>query len=315
MPEPQRLEYWLDMVCSLYCDLDCEPPAEERIFGDIRLRRLGELQFSSLRSNGRQVRRTPARLAASSDDHYLMLLLREGQVTVQQDGRSALLQPGDMVIKDCTRPFTMCFAPPFHDIQVLRLERGQVECHVRDTGALTATTMPGSGVAVRLLRTMLDALRDDTARMNPASALNISDAVAGVVGAALRELPTATCVETSNLRTYHLTRIKAYVRQHLRDPRLSVASVAAAMRLSPDYVAKLFSGEPVPLSRWLWQLRLDACRRELADPMRAGRTTSEIAFSWGFNDAAHFSRSFRGRFGMAPREWRLLSAAARPALD
>jgi len=31
---------------------------------------------------------------------------------------------------------------------------------------------------------------------------------------------------------------------------------------------------------------------------------SEIAFGLGFNDAAHFSRAFRVRFGASPREWR-----------
>jgi AraC-like DNA-binding protein len=30
----------------------------------------------------------------------------------------------------------------------------------------------------------------------------------------------------------------------------------------------------------------------------------EIAFSRGFNDSAHFSRSFKDRFGVSPREFR-----------
>jgi len=30
----------------------------------------------------------------------------------------------------------------------------------------------------------------------------------------------------------------------------------------------------------------------------------EIAYGRGFNDAAHFSRAFRERFGCSPREWR-----------
>ncbi|MEZ5653153.1 MAG: helix-turn-helix domain-containing protein [Burkholderiaceae bacterium] len=50
--------------------------------------------------------------------------------------------------------------------------------------------------------------------------------------------------------------------------------------------------------------RLDACRRALADPTQALRSISEIAFAFGFNDAAHFSRSFRARFDCSPREFR-----------
>jgi len=33
-------------------------------------------------------------------------------------------------------------------------------------------------------------------------------------------------------------------------------------------------------------------------------TVSEIAFSWGFNSAAHFTRAFRAKYGMAPSEYR-----------
>ncbi len=76
------------------------------------------------------------------------------------------------------------------------------------------------------------------------------------------------------------------------------------MQLSADHLCRLYRHEPVPLSRHILQLRLDACRRDLADPRLAMRSVSEIAYSWGFNDAAHFSRRFRERHGLSPTEWR-----------
>jgi AraC-like DNA-binding protein len=30
----------------------------------------------------------------------------------------------------------------------------------------------------------------------------------------------------------------------------------------------------------------------------------EIALSWGFNDHSHFSRAFRKRYGVSPKDWR-----------
>ena len=44
--------------------------------------------------------------------------------------------------------------------------------------------------------------------------------------------------------------------------------------------------------------------RDLLEPRLAGRPVAEIAYGRGFNDAAHFSRAFRERFGCSPREWR-----------
>ncbi|MGD9922536.1 MAG: helix-turn-helix domain-containing protein, partial [Pseudorhodoplanes sp.] len=58
------------------------------------------------------------------------------------------------------------------------------------------------------------------------------------------------------------------------------------------------------LNVWIWNQRLDGAKRDICDPALAGRTITEIAFGWGFNDAAHFSRIFRGRFGCSARELR-----------
>ncbi|MBN9423018.1 MAG: helix-turn-helix domain-containing protein [Candidatus Accumulibacter sp.] len=45
---------------------------------------------------------------------------------------------------------------------------------------------------------------------------------------------------------------------------------------------------------------------DLLDPRRNNHSISEVAFSLGFNDAAHFSRAFRRCFGRTPSEWRQL---------
>jgi transcriptional regulator GlxA family with amidase domain len=42
----------------------------------------------------------------------------------------------------------------------------------------------------------------------------------------------------------------------------------------------------------------------LADPRHRHRTIGEIASLTGFVSGAHFSRAFRERFSISPREWR-----------
>jgi AraC-like DNA-binding protein len=81
-----------------------------------------------------------------------------------------------------------------------------------------------------------------------------------------------------------------------------VKAIAAEMRVSPSTLHRIWAGEACSLADWIWAQRLDAARRDLCDPGLAARSVSAIAFSWGFNDAAHFSRAFRARFGRSPRE-------------
>jgi len=119
------------------------------------------------------------------------------------------------------------------------------------------------------------------------------------------------CDDTSSSRmeTYHRERIKNFVRANLCNPDLDVRAVAQGVGLSPGHVHRLFSRQDAPLMQWVWTERLRRCYRELANAP-AGRSISSIAYAWGFNDAAHFSRAFRECFGVSPRQLRETCAAA-----
>jgi AraC-like DNA-binding protein len=310
VPEKLRLEYWQDLVCATYVGLDCVPPQDAGIYGDIEFSRIGTLGFSRVRSNGACVRRTAEKIRQDSEDDCLVLVQREGSGFLHQDGRVGTLQPGDFVLNDTTRPYELRFDGGPHDVYVLRLPRQPLAAYVSNIDELSALTVGRGTAAGGLLLTMMNTLEAEVAELHPASAQGICQAITSIVGAGLRSLPEANRRLPSNLAAYHLARIHAYVREHLRDPELSTTVVAAGVQLSPDHVCRLFRGEPMPLSRLIWQLRLDACRDDLADRRLAGRSISDIAFSCGFNDAAHFSRSFRERFGVSPRDWRATHGAA-----
>jgi AraC-like DNA-binding protein len=49
--------------------------------------------------------------------------------------------------------------------------------------------------------------------------------------------------------------------------------------------------------------RLLRCRAEL-DGADAEASITEIAYRWGCNDPAHFSRLFKASFGMSPTQYR-----------
>lgn len=304
VPQAQRLGYWLDLIGSMYVQLDIEPPADTDIFGHIHFRRIGDIDFTHLRSNGLRVRRTPERIRQSTDDYCLVLIQREGRGALVQDGRTGILNPGDFLLNDCTRPYELCFDGPHHDLYVLRLPRATLASHVANLEELCATTVSGQTGAGHLLLNMVETLNREASGLHPASALGVSEAITQVIGAGLRSLPGANARKCSSLAAFHLARVREHVQRHLRDPELSVASVARAVQLSPDHLSRLFRGEALPLSRLIWLQRLEACRRDLADARLAERSVSDLAYSWGFNDAAHFSRSFREQFGQSPREWR-----------
>lgn len=300
----RRLAYWTEMVCETYVQLDCDSSTGEgSIDGEIAADRLATLELSRVTATAQRVHRTPARIARATEDYFLVSIQSQGEGHVIQDGRTARLRPGDFALYDSTCPYELRFDGPFRQY-VLMMPGPTLRTALRDTQRLTATTVSGERGAGHLMIGMIRTLAADIETLAPESAAAVADSVTNILIAGLSALPGAQPASVSQLAALHREQIKACVRARLRDPGLTVAAIAAQLRVSPSTLHRAWSGEPCSLADWIWSQRLDAARRDLCSPGVARRSVSEIAFHWGFNDAAHFSRAFRARFGCAPRELR-----------
>lgn len=311
VPRRDRPAYWTDMICNVYVQLGCDPAPEADFRGEIRNHQLPSLDLSVVRSRAQDVRRTPEHISRSTDDYFLVSIQAAGTGVVRQDGRDAVLKPGDFALYDSTRPYELLFREDFEQI-VLKLPGERLRDLIRETHGLTATTVSGREGAGHLLIGMIRTLKDDIDKLQPASALAVANGVLSILVAGLQTLPNAIQSSPTNLRSYHLARIKALVDRRLGDPDLCVNSIADQLGLSPGHVHRLFKSEAISLSQYIWSQRLEACSRDLLDPRLAEKSVSAIAYARGFNDAAHFSRAFRERFACAPREWRHANGRTAP---
>ncbi len=301
----QRLAFWTDMVCNTDVQLDCDAAAgAASIEGGISAHSLASLQLSTVTATPQRVRRTAAKTAQDSEDYFLVSIPTQGQGLILQDGRCAHLAPGDFALYDSTRPYELRFDTLFQQY-VLRLPGQTLRTALRNTPLLTASTVSGQRGAGHLMIGMIQTLAADIETLAPASAAAVAESVMQILIAGLPALPAARQPAVSHLTAYHRAQIKACAQARLRDPGLTVAGIAAQLRLSPSTWHRAWAGgEACSIAEWLWAQRLDAARRDLCNPSQNTRSVSKIAFSWGFNDAAHFSRAFRARFGCAARDLR-----------
>jgi AraC family transcriptional activator of tynA and feaB len=78
-------------------------------------------------------------------------------------------------------------------------------------------------------------------------------------------------------------------------------TIATQLGISRRYLDRIFSNAGRTFSEHLWERRLVLAANRLQG--QSGTNVTEIAHSVGFKDSSHFARSFRKRFGVAPREW------------
>lgn len=93
-------------------------------------------------------------------------------------------------------------------------------------------------------------------------------------------------------------RIREVMRLLREEPGLPVASLAAAVDLSVDWLRRLFTTEAgLPLHRYAMTLRLQAAAAHL----HRGLSLTQVAANAGFADLAHFSKHWKQHYGFAPR--------------
>jgi AraC-like DNA-binding protein len=97
--------------------------------------------------------------------------------------------------------------------------------------------------------------------------------------------------------------IIAEVLENLTDPELSVKTIAAKLRLNPDYIGRRFKEVlGISIGRFILKKRIQFAETRLQD---SRDTITEIAQRCGFGTVRHFIRQFKSESGLSPTEMRL----------
>ena len=299
----RRLAVWQDIVCDVFVGLDCRSDIRDGFYGAVSQSAVGPATFTNVDSCAQRVFRTPSRIARASEDYVLLALGNSGVNGVYQDGREAIVSGGQFAIYDTTRPYELRFDDSFSQT-ILQMPRKQLQQRIGAFDTLTATTFSSDRPLEGLVYEFLTRMSRTIDYVDPATATRLLDQGLDLIAMAFAQRMQDCSPDQSFHRSALLYRLKNYILTHLSDPELSMSEVAAAIGISPRYASDLMAGEQSSFRSYVQMQRLERCKRDLSDPAHSARHVSDIAFAWGFNDLAHFSRIFKQRFGASPREWR-----------
>jgi transcriptional regulator GlxA family with amidase domain len=95
----------------------------------------------------------------------------------------------------------------------------------------------------------------------------------------------------------HRAAARAFIDDHLADPLLSAADVAAGAGVSERQLSRLFAEVGTSVPRHVLARRLDLAYSMLVHTPGQGMRTADVARRCGFTSMSHFSRTFSQRFG------------------
>jgi AraC-like DNA-binding protein len=252
-----------------------------------------------------RVRAAPHTLTGRSPDQPFALwlsILMEGHFSMQQQGKPLPVQTGDIVFGPTGVDATLAMQS---DVQMLyvKIPGDLLNPRLLNPRSLDLGYLPGAEGVNRVFSNMLISVSENIDHMDSMLLQPIEIALAEFVVASLAP---KTLVERfgSMGKVVHYQRICQAIDKQLGDPDLTLQKVADEQNVSARYVQKLFEAAGTSFGQYMKLRRLERCRCELRNPRHHQLSISDICFRWGFNDAAHFSRSFRSEFGMTPRACR-----------
>jgi AraC-like DNA-binding protein len=297
----ERAGYWSDIIWRSFGRLRSDTWGDESFNGNIAQRELGDVRVARLEASRHRVMRT-AGSKGMSDPGYLKLVVQHrGHSVFEQDGRRAELAPGSWSLYDTTRSYTVS-SPDAVKLDVVLLPRAALLRGHRDLERLFVRCLPADSGMSRLACELIRSAAEENTHQRLSDAERGRDIVRLVRLALLEQAGNPV---PPSPRWMLLDRIKAHVAERLADPALDSDSIARAMQCSKRSLHKAFEAETRTLHQHIWAQRLEGVRRDLENGGRDARSITEIAFAWGFSSPEHFSRIFRARYGLSPREWRM----------
>lgn len=241
-------------------------------------------------------------IADQGRDQYLLVTAKSGEISYSQYGCTAVVGSGAMVLLDAGAPY-----------EFERRAGGELTCHqlsgvalreaMRDPRTVCAMPLRADGGLGFSLRALLDSAWDEAPKLSGHERRALVQAVGGLLDAiGGNDVLSADTAVRGALSPYD--RARDHIVRHIADPTLDARSVAAAIGVSISHLHASMQRRGTSVGRTIRAIRLDRCAALLRAPEAAEMRISDLAYCWGFADAAHFSRCFRGRFGCSPSTYR-----------
>jgi len=108
LPPDQRFDYWKHVLSDTFVPLEVSSPGGEADFrGRLRGCELGSLRLIEVQAEPHTARRTARLVKAAPAGCYKIGVQLRGTSLLIQDGREALLTPGDFAVYDTDRPYSL----------------------------------------------------------------------------------------------------------------------------------------------------------------------------------------------------------------
>lgn len=302
----EAISAWRDWAASTIAPIEVEVFDADAFAARWVSHGIGQLRLLHLYAPAQRVTHTGADGSSGRAAPSIQLVYYiSGLCQTRMAGKEFTLGAGEFVLLDNTRFYQMEMATE-HEVIDLMMPQAWLERYLPDPQQYLArpvdTRQGWAAPLGALLDTIIAGGLDNAPLPRPLVAEQLGSLLALAMGPD-RDGGSAPD-EAPRHRNQLASRILRRIEEDHADPDLSPELVARQVGISKRYLQTLLAASGTSFVAELNATRLERASEILADPRLAGVPIAEVAFRTGFLDPAYFTRLFRKRFGITPREWR-----------
>jgi AraC-like DNA-binding protein len=272
--------------------------------GTMRTTALGGVQVSRVQVPEHVVQRTESHIDPNERSRFVLCVqLEGGRSMITQDGREALLSPGDVSLYDTSRPYTLMHENVVNCIGVV-IPDDRVSLAPGTLRSLAATVMPGHDLVTSTSAQAIERFQQGLDELANPTRYRLGQTFVSLFETICMSWVTQTSAIEFDPRSGLRESVLQYIEDRLADPELSPQEIADAHFISLRSLHSLAQHSGASVAGWIRGRRLERCRADLSDPSLAHVTVAEIGARWGFMHPPHFTTVFRTQFGETPSAYR-----------
>lgn len=297
VPRASRLDFWNRVNTENFSEISVDPRSDP-LRGILELRGQGALKMARVHSTAVVLHGGRFQRA-----NGLLLHLQEaGSSLNSQLDRSSVLRVGDITFCDAGRPYTVQCTAPVQMI-VIKIPYELLASRFASIDEFVTLQVDGTRGAGAILASFVRNAWVHCAELEKGDL----DTGGAIVSAVLDLMALLRCSGSEDRllpgsATLH-QEMRAYVQTRLADPSLSVSALAQAFGVTSRHVHRIFTEFGATPSNYILENRLNLAAARLRNSKDTANII-DIAFDSGFSDCTAFSRAFRKRYGLSPRDYR-----------
>lgn len=298
----ERYDLWKDSIsCIFEVDAKKDVRHNKNFSACIDANMFGSVMLATTSTAQQSWDRNPLTIAQDGMDHIMIQLYDSGNLYCERNGKTSQMPENGLMVFDLAQE-VKCKTDNFSNMSLI-IPRNMLNDSLKDIDDQHLRELTANEPMVQLLRDHMLSLKRLSSSMSLKQSVQISPATVSLAAACLNASESQTENSSFGVSVALLMNARRYIEANLTTSTLSSDEIAKAVHVSRSRLYNLFKPYNGIFS-YIRERRLHLALKQLTDKKHQKYNIVDIAFNCGFTNSSYFTRAFKERFGMTPKDAR-----------